>query len=60
MKKHTKILRESPPLQICVDYYFAQAWCSNCEERNFCYVLKGTLRKGLTIICDKCGCDVPL
>lgn len=41
-------------------YYSHVAWCGNCGQRNYCYVLRGHRLNGLDIECHKCDCTIRL
>ena len=39
-------------------YYSHTYYCSNCEEQNTVYILKGHLVINQQLVCENCGCEI--
>lgn len=41
-------------------WYSVNTFCGNCCKHSHAWVKKGVRKKGLTIVCDNCGCTIKL
>lgn len=42
------------------NYYSIRTYCTNCGKHDYVYIKTGVRKAGLTIPCDKCGCEITL
>ena len=55
----TEPKRELEKIEDYGKHYSAVNWCTNCGQRNYCYIPMGVRKKDCkAITCEKCGCGV--
>lgn len=54
------VTTEAPKLDDCLKWYSVNTYCGNCNKHDYAYVRKGVKKKGLSVVCNTCGCKVNL
>lgn len=61
MSANKRVVRKDEPSIDQFDHWYSTTtYCGNCGDHDYAYVRKGVKKKGLSVTCDKCGCQVDL